>query len=109
MESDMLLAAMPSWVWPATLVVLIFVLLIMAIFFAMFGRIYFMAAFAHVDVAMRELFGMFVRRQESLNPPNRLGEPRRHSRRYAQRAVNPHEIVPREVHRDSRSEIGELL
>ncbi len=57
----MLLAAMPSWVWPATLVVLIFVLLIMAIFFAMFGRIYFMAAFAHVDVAMRELFGMFVR------------------------------------------------
>jgi uncharacterized protein YqfA (UPF0365 family) len=61
MESDMLLAAMPSWVWPATLVVLIFVLVIMAIFFAMFGRIYFMAAFAHVDVAMRELFGMFVR------------------------------------------------
>ncbi len=57
----MILLAVPSWVWPATLVVLIFVLLIMAIFFAMFGRIYFMAAFAHVDVAMRELFGMFVR------------------------------------------------
>ncbi len=57
----MILAAMPSWVWPAILVVLIFVLVIMAVFFAMFGRIYFMAAFAHVDVAMRELFGMFVR------------------------------------------------
>ena len=31
----MLLAAMPSWIWTATLVVLIFVLLILAIFFAM--------------------------------------------------------------------------
>ena len=57
----MLLAAMPSWVWPAFLVVLIGILVVMAVFFAMFGRIYFMAAFAHVDVAMRELFGMYVR------------------------------------------------